>query len=83
MDDGVMKNLLMFVWAVIWLIAGIGLVFYTGEFREYERRHYSYSKMKMNWINSRSYIPMSRFFGFIMIGASIMLMYALFKEVQN
>jgi hypothetical protein len=83
MDDEVMQNLLSIGGAIFFLLAGSGLVFYTGEFREYERKHYGASKMNLNWINSRNYILMDRFFGLIMIGFSLLLMYSLFKKVQH
>jgi hypothetical protein len=44
MDDEVMQNLLSIGGAIFFLLAGSGLVFYTGEFREYERKHYGASK---------------------------------------
>ena len=83
MDDEVMKNLLLFGGAIFHLLVGTGLVFYTKELREYERKHYGASKMKLDWINSRSYIPMWRLAGLIMIGAFFLIMYSLFKKVQN
>jgi hypothetical protein len=83
MNDEVMQNLLSIGGAIFFLLAGSGLVFYTEEFREYERKRYGASKMKWNWINSRSYIPMYRFFGLIMIGIFIMFMYILFEKIQN
>lgn len=83
MNDEVMKNLLLLGGAIFNLLAGTGLVFYTRELREYERKHYGASKWKLDDINSRSYIPMRRFFGVIMIGIFFLIMYILFKKVQN
>ncbi len=83
MYDDIKNNLLLLGMAVFSLTAGIALVFYTNEFREYDRKLSGTSKIKSEWINSRSYIPAWRFAGLIFLGVFILAIYALFTKNQN
>jgi hypothetical protein len=83
MDEDVKNNLVWLGMAVFSLIVGIILVFYTKEFREYDRKLSGTSKIKLDWINSRSYIPAWRFGGLIFLGMFILAIYSLFTKSQN
>jgi hypothetical protein len=83
MDEDVKNNLLQLGLAVFSLIVSIGLVFYTKEFREYDRKLSGTSKIKLDWINSKSYIPVWRFLGVLMLGMFILIVYTLFAKNQN